>query len=298
MGNDKTIYDNGITYHFSPKVKQKSQKDIHEIFSKIREKSWKNKEFFDGLSINVYGRWEEMDNDVGINYEKTIGFTFDPIWGKPKEINLRTRKYSSEKEGILYSRNMNSSYLEQTAIHELGHIFDYYFADSDPKLTEELRTYTSTLDLESLNQNETVLSLYEKYTKQDGLSDSEEFAKAWQKDLNIAFKGKSKDENEQLLDELDYYSPMFFDSDDCKKITVEDGIDDSEILLGDKARKEIFAQLFSYAMGTGYTEPDKHLIVNTYKYSYEVVKKYINEYLGTNTTGHYIPRNKTLDCEF
>jgi hypothetical protein len=133
------------------------------------------------------------------------------------------------------------------------------------------------------------------------LSDSKEFREAWRKDLNIAFKGKSKAENDKLNEKLWYFSPTrfgsFFDLDDNKlhDIILEDGIDDKEIDYGDQARMEIFAQLFAYAMGTCENKKDKQLILNIYKNSYEIVKEYVKEYLGINNEVAQILKKPNLD---
>ena len=309
MTSNFTTKNDGITYYFSKSVKPESQKTIQNTLSEVREKSWKNKDFFDNLNIDAYGSWDEYP-DKYIPYY-TVGFTKDPAIAGEKRIRLRTN--NSFKKSLeyyfkfdieaLFNRKIKLEILKDYLLHELGHLFNHNFANPDKELAENVKSLNDK-DIYSLSLAEVqeYIDLHEKYFKQNELSDSEEFKEAWKRDLHIAFKGKSNNENEILLDQLGYFSPKYFDEsshddEESNEIILEDGINEEEMEIGGKARSEIFAQLFAYANGSCDDESSKHLIVNTYKHSYEVVKKYINEYLGTNTKGHYVPRTQNkLDC--
>jgi hypothetical protein len=253
-------------------------------------KSSKNKEFFDTLNIYAYKNWNEMGSNIDAEH---IAYTPNPLY--EKEENTTNKIY-------LTTEILNTDELKNAAVRELGHIFDRYFAKSDPELYDKIREYQAPVeDIFSHEFEYEYYVLLDKYFKQEHLSDSEEFREAWRKDLNIAFQGKSKTENDKLCEKLWYFSPTRFgsvyDFDDKKlhDIVLEDGIDDKEIDYGDQAREEIFAQLFAYAMGTCENRKDKRLILNTYKNAYEIVKKYISEYLGTNSDEAYIPQMSNLD---
>lgn len=296
MGNDITIKNGGITYHFSETVRAESQKTIQDAYSEIREKSCKNKDFFDDLNVHICGLWDET-GESDLDYE-TMGYVMFPILEESKKINLRTNRSLKYNDlGALLHPALSPEVLKANALHELGHLFDFNFASPNPELVEKLKNILNSAESENdLARNREASILASEYFKQNGLSDSEEFETAWRKDLQKAFKGKPKKENEELLKKLDYYSPKYFDE-GFLRITLEDGIDEDEMILGDDARQEIFAQLFSYAMGSCDDEAKKHLLVNTYANTYEVVKNLINNYLGTNLEGHYVPRaHRRLDC--
>lgn len=303
LGNNIIINDGGITYHYSDKVKQQSLKTISDTYSEIREKSSKNKEFFDDLNVYVYGLWDEADDkNSNLNYF-IAGKAFYPVFADSKSIYLKTnRSFKASGNyydlGALIYPTIDLDKLKTNALHELGHIFDYNFAKPDSELVSKMKKIIkSTDDMKDLEANNEFVELYEQYCKQNGLSDSDEFKEAWKKDVQIAFKGQSRRHNNKLMDKLYYFSPKIFDGSDESAIILEDGINDAEMDLSDKTRQEVFAQLFAYAMGADCKGFDKHLIINTYKHSYEVVKNFINEYLGTNEKGHYVPRNKNVDCK-
>lgn len=290
MGNDTTVKDNSITYHFSKNVKQKSQKAIQDIFSEIRDKSTKNKEFFDNFTFNVCGQWKETEETKGEFYT-TKGFTnYD---NNNKEIYLKTNK-------IVFNRPINTDDLRQTVAHEVGHVFNQYFSDFDKETIERIR------ELQVLKNNDSEYKkeydiLVENYLSHALMSDSNEFKTAWKKDIEVAYLGHSRIKQWFLTRRLGYFSPSSFQTikDGCRiTINPRDGIDDKELNYSYKARDEIFAELFSCAMGTHTDNKKTKLIINTYKHSYEVVKNLINEYLGTNTKGHYIPRDNSLNREF
>lgn len=298
MENTTTIKDGGITYSFSKKVKSKSRNIIQNIFSELRQKSWKNSAFFDDLEILVYGRWGETCNTKNIS-PFNEGFVNYPVVDESKKITLRTkRNFLSDSIMALIFPVMGKNKLKTVAIHELGHLFDFNFATPDPDLVSKMKEFIkSTDDISSLDNNKEFAPLAKQYCLSNGLSDSDKFNDAWRKDVELAFKGHSVKSNNKLIDKLGYYSPVNFDDCDNPLIRLDDGIDDEEIEYADRARQEVFAQLFAYAMGAEDKKSKKNLIVNTYKNSYKVVEQYINEYLGTNTQKQNMIRKKSkFDC--
>jgi len=301
MGNDSTVKKNGITYHYTEKIKPQSQAAIEHAITRVFEKSRKNISFFYGLKLEVQGSWDETKEFKNKNYWEQ-GFTYDPAI--KKVIHLKTNRSSAIEFGTLFHPTISNEKLEENALHELGHLFNTYFANPDKELKERLKELYLMGGKNCKEIAEEYTRLNEIYCRQNGLSDSKEFKEAWRKDVNNAFKGKSRWKTSITDSNLGYFSPIFEFSqidknkiDHSKEITLNDGIDDKELDCADLPRDEIFSQLFAFAMGACGNERYKHYLVNTYKYSYEVVKKYINEYLGTNTKGHYVPRTQSkFDC--
>ena len=106
------------------------------------------------------------------------------------------------------------------------------------------------------------------FQKNKDLSDSSEFKKAWKQDAqNLGKRSLSNFLFKKC--HIDYY---VFDVD------ITDGVTDDEVEEADSHRSEIFAQLFSYAMGED--DGQKKAIVEKYSNCYRMVKLYIKKYLG------------------
>ena len=281
-----TVEKNGtITYIYDSNVGANSKKAIQQVFSNIFEKASKNQEIFNGLSINVFGNWEESYFADNIS-DGRMGFTKYPVADSGKNIYLQTNEYRDLNTSFMQNNKSNTNIIRETTAHEFGHFFDYYFANPDSDITEQLREMYKFGKKYINENNEKYNELLEIYRKTNGLSDSEDFIEAWRMDVENEFQGKSKSEILRKTLKLGYFSPNNIHNDHITNIRIklEDGIDDGEIILADRAREEVFAQLFAYAMGEGNNKKEKELIITTYPKCYNVVKKYINEFLGINIT--------------
>lgn len=272
--------DKNIQYTFDSNVGMISRQVIQSAYSDIYNRAAKNLDFFNGLKVKVYGSWAETDNLSAIDACK-MGFTTYPVVDNGRNIYLQTL----EIKNSIQSLGVNKSLITENAVHELGHVFDYYFANPDKEITNELGKMFNIGNAYIGEHREEYYRLMEKYRTQNGLSDSDIFKEAWKTDVENAFQGKRKFKISGKTLSLGYYAPDHsFDKYAKSKIKLEDGIDDEELLQADRAREEVFAQLFAYAMGEESDKQEKELIIKTYPHCYEVVKQYINKYLGINIT--------------
>ena len=285
MGNN-TVNQHNIKYSFDSNVGFVSKNTLKKAFSDIQSRATKNQEFFSGLTINVYGMWEESYEFKKIT-DGRMGFTVYPVVDNGRNIYLQTLEISSTENSLVKRFMANQSEIKETAMHELGHVFDYYFANPDKKTEDGLRQMYK-LGRKYINcHKEEYARLLEMYRKTNGLSDSDVFKEAWKNDVEKEFKSKSKTKIFNKTVRLGYYSPdNTFNRDKKNRIKLEDGIDEQEIVLSDRAREEIFAQLFAYALGAEYNSKEKETIINTYPECYQIVKNYINECLGITIDEH------------
>ena len=281
---DNMVNENsGIKYKFDSNVGYASKQAIQGKFSDICSKAVKNQEFFDGLKVNVYGNWEDSYELKKIS-DGRMGFTKYPVSDNGKNIYLQTMEFDT-RGSLVNGSIANLKLINESAVHELGHVFDYYFANPDKDITNELRKMFNIGNAYIDEHREEYCRLMEKYRTQNGLSDSDVFKEAWKTDVEKAFQGKSKSKISGKTLRLGYFAPNHsFDKYAKSKIKLEDGIDEHEILYADRAREEIFAQLFAYAMCAESDKKEKELIINTYPACYKIVQKYISEYLGINLT--------------
>lgn len=231
----------------------------------------KNKNFLNGFTFHVCDSYETLGNKSMLT--KTVSENADsfsyaggmtvPIIenGNKKEIVIKT----SFPCIFNINKNKKASDVTQATMHEIGHQFDDQFGYCSPKLLNEVKKLPLGTDDEGTEEQQ---KLYDKYQKNKDLSDSKEFKKAWKKDAeklgnntwsNFWFKHRN----------IDYY---------IWDVDITDGVTDDEVEEADFHRSEIFAQLFSYAMGEN--DGQKEKIIEKFSNSYKIVKKYINEYLG------------------
>ena len=278
MGNINTVKNDGITFNFSTDVKPKTQRFIEDAIFDVQKKSGQ-KEFFNGLKLTVYSNWKESKQFSNFSDTKQ-GFTAYPIFMTRKAIFLQT----NELQGTDGNRKIvpaDQAQIKENTLHEIGHLFDFHFANPDEEVVQKLKDTMSKESEPTEEENAVFDDLLAEYKKNNGLSDSEEFQQAWKNDVERAFKGYFSFENKAKTEKLGYFSPTAsYDGDDKgKDITLQDGIDDRELELADRAREEVFAQLFAYALGADGKNHNKELILETYKESYKVVQNFIEKLL-------------------
>ena len=212
--------------------------------------------------------------------DKKQGFTAYPIFTKGKNIWLQTNELQGTGDNKKFVP-ADQDQIKENTLHEIGHLFDFHFSTPDVEVVQKLKYAMSKESAPTEEETKEFDALLAEYKKHNGLSDSEEYKQAWKNDVERAFKGYFSFENKAKTEKLGYFSPTAsYDGDDKgKDITLRDGIDDKELELADRAREEVFAQLFAYALGADGKNHDKELILETYKESYEVVKKDVEEKL-------------------
>ena len=293
MGDTIVLNSNGLKYAFNDKVKPESQQVILQAMENLYKSSNKNLSFFDGTNINVLGLWEDSEETNGVSYY-TGGYTMDPARTEGKNIYIKTNK-SLIREPITswFNSVIDASTIKCVLFHELGHVFDNYFSTSNESLKTEVnylwKEYISTEEgsPEEKSYYQSFLDLYKEYIKEDSLSDSDEFKNAWKEDVENSFKGKNWLDRFKKNRKLGYFNPTndyHYPGDRGKEIELEDGISNEEVDFADGSRREVFAQCFAYAIGTNRDDKEKEIFLSTYSKCYEVVKNYINEYLGIDVS--------------
>jgi len=195
-------------------------------------------------------------------YKYTGGMTIPMICNNNKKeivINAANQGISS-----IWNSNKSAEQIAQATMHEIGHQFDDQFGSCDAALLEKAKT----LPFETTTKEQDKILI--EYQSQKDLSDTKEFKKAWQKDAEEL--GKDTLSNYWFKQRhLDFY---------VWDVDITDGVTSQEVDEADYSRSEIFAQLFSYAMGTD--DGQKDAIVKKYPNSYKVVKQFIKTHLNIN----------------
>ena len=237
----------GAFVHFSSSVSKNNKKVVIDTLNDVMRATEKNKEFFYGLLVEAYGWWEESEEFANISHTAD-GFVKNSLFNDHR-IMLRTNLYPEEKTGFKLKRSHDGAVVKKALLHEIGHLFDYYFATPDKDIKDELRSRMFK-DRENF-RNEEFFKLLDIYESQNGLSDSEEFKKAWRADIETTFKGKDEKEISGICSRLLYYSPLYknpeMNPNKQVNIKLEDGIDDKELADADKVREEISPGSFSLA---------------------------------------------------
>ena len=272
---------NGVTVEYTD-VHKETKDSIMKPFFELKSKLNQNNDFLEG--INVYVAKSACD--------LTPSNSFKDITRRKAPGNLKGRSFYSDAllpKTIFIQENAHEKYagydrktkkttivpaLRQTLMHESGHQFDNYFGhDHNAKFAlqydslmneKEMSMYENPYDFNVKNDKE--WELLTKYTNESGLSDKKEFKQAVLEDIN---KLRNIPEGSALLPEnLKYYIQDF---DISRPITSKD------VELADYSRGEIYANLFSYALGED--EGEKKAFTKTFSESYKVVKSDVRKYL-------------------
>ena len=265
----KIYYHDGLINKVDDSTKESVKKAITKATKRI-----KNKELFQGLKVHVASdfsnlplKGSELNAYLKENEDKfmsTKGITIDDI--ERKEIYIQESAFIPNKISNIFSFNPSfkaNNEIEQATMHELGHQYNYI--GGDQKLISEhqklINKYLGKKDNEiSLLPNEE--KLLEKYKKNNEFSDKKEFKDALEKDL------KNLDITWHIKQQFGYFIAEFYNR----------GLDTTpnqkDIDLAESSRSEIFAQLFSYAMGTD--DGNKEDFIKLFPNTYNLVQKYIN----------------------
>ena len=270
-----TNYPVKIYYHDGSinKVDDSTKKAVQKAVEKATEKL-KNKETLKNLNIHVASDFSNLPKEGSeLNkylkendnmFRATKGLTNDD---KTKEIFIQETGFFGDKIGNIFSFSPSFSAndeIEQATMHEIGHQFD--FSGGDKKIKEEYYKLVEKYKDKQFENTKVTPSegeLLKEYIKNNGYSDKKEFKAALEKDL------KSIDLNYRTINKFGYFIGEFYNRGTDIKPNEQD-IENAEM-----SRMEVFAQLFSYAMGTN--DGEKENFVKLFSNSYEVVKKYIKE---------------------
>ena len=168
----------------------------------------------------------------------------------------------------------------QTLMHEIGHQFDEYFGhDHSAKFALKL---DSVLYQKELNPSESPYgynfknteekNIFDFYHDNNSLSDKKQFKEAYLKDLHNILNIMKTAPNKLPLS-LNYYVQGIDFTSEITSISVD------KANLG---RCETYANLFPYALGEN--NSNKEDFINAFPNSYEIVKKDIEIYLGSDFT--------------
>lgn len=261
-------YYNGTIDTVDSSTKQAVKRTVKSALDKIRP------DFFKGLSFHVVSDFSNLDEHNAIakavkynskDYKNSAGFTH---YGPNREIYV-----TEQARGYNFFKNLvpnnwidfNENYIENTTMHEIGHQFDDYFYCEDKTLEDKYRQNHNLFFKENLSskQEKELDKLIFAFNQNNGLSDSKEFKKALEQDL-------SKIDIKKVQKKFNYYVEFFFEKNKEKNPTKKD------IDYAWYSRGEVFAQLFSYAMGTD--DGSKEEFTKMFPAAYKMVKNYIQKY--------------------
>lgn len=265
-------------FNVDEELKDSVIKPVINLKAKLNEEN----DFLDGLEIDITKKFKNLDdensfrefvkNEREASSVKGISFYSD---GKlPSRIIIQENAHLEDKAKNYKNGGRYSAIpaLKQSMMHEIGHHFDsYYGHNHDAKFAQkwdsllyekEINPETNPYDFDYSNIKDKRINV--DYTWNSGLSDKKVFQEALLKDINSLKNFKKED----LPENIEYYIGGF----DISKTISKEDIDYAE-----HQRSEVYANLFSYALGED--EGDKEKFVKCFSNSYEVVKNDISEYL-------------------
>lgn len=256
-------------FKYYQNVSDDSKKAVKNAVLNFKQKIKTNKDFMKGFTFYVVNSYKDLEKKSALTkYVQENSDEFFATGGMTVSSNINEGKkeiiLSVQKNGIesIWNDNKSRSDISQALLHEIGHQFDDYFGSCDSKLREKIRTMHFEINSK---EDEKIFS---RYLKTKDLSDTKDFKAAWKKDVS-EFGGRSL--WQKLFNTFPFeYTPY--------EIDITDGVTDEEVEQSDNTRSEIFAQLFSYALGED--DGNKKVITEKYKNTYKLVKEYIGKFLG------------------
>lgn len=280
--NDKTTKDGYTVEYFD--VKKKTKDAIDQTLIDFEE-AVSNTDFMKGLKIDVANRSEDL-NDIDA-YRRFIknevknsnihGASYFSDNSIPKRVYIQEAGHNDEKLANLFKKGSYSANdeISFTLMHELGHQFDkFYGHDANAPFAikrDEMLSKNAQIDSSLVYEcpkaiEDQMIEL--DYRDNSGLSDKQEFKKAFLKDLQKIADIK-KTGNGKLADNIDYF---------IRSINFKKEIDSNVVDYLDGARAEVYANLFSYAVGEN--DGDKNIFTQNFENSFNVVKDDVINYLN------------------
>ena len=276
---------NGINiecFNVLPVTKETIIQCCEEFTSKLNE----NNNFLNGTNLIITDKPSSLNNNnffkkfIKENYTTNSlnGLSFYSDSKLPRSIIIEESSHLNDLP-YYYELTGESSItplLRHSLAHEIGHQFSEYFGHNhNDKFALELDSLLKVKDLDP-NENpcwyrfnsETEYEIAKKYAENNELADKEAFKEALLKDYKNIVR-ITIDESENLPININYYT---YGIDFSGEITLQDVQD------ADMARSEVYANLFSYAVGEN--DGDKTNFINAFSNSFEVVKKDVKTYLG------------------
>lgn len=230
-------------------------------------------DFFKGLSFHIASDYSNLDNHNSLStYLRKEQNSYSSTRGMAD--NSGNREVYIQESAFKFTKLLNlltsfsftaKTEIEQATMHELGHQFDYYYGTDEglkKKYDELLAKYPDSYEKEvELTKEEK--QFFSMYQNNNGYSDSQRFKDAVYNDL------QQLDVHNLNLDE-GYFVAEFYNKGLDLKPTKED------VQKGDYSRGELFAQAFSYAMGT--EDRYKEDFIKRFPQSYNVVLNYIAQH--------------------
>lgn len=254
---------------------------VKDAISDFAEKN--DIDFLENVNLTVVDEYKNLNTTNSFqqymkqseNRDNEKGCSFYSDSRLPKNILIQESAHNADKIMNILSGNELSNYkfIRQTLLHEIGHQFDSYYGhdhnDEFAKVWDEIQyqreknpqlsPYTTPKD------NKSIIAKI-NYNSENGLSDKPEFKQAILKDLNKIAKLR---ESNQLASNIDYY---------ISDIDFSTELNEDDIDLYDGVRAEVYANLFSYAIGED--DNNKAKFVNNFINSFKVVQKDIKKYIS------------------
>jgi hypothetical protein len=265
-------------FNVKPEVKDSVLAPVLRLKSKLS----KEDNFLDGLQLDITKKFKQLDNNNSFreyvksepesDYVKGISFYSDDKL--PRRIIIQKDAHLDDK---ITNWKTNGKYsdipaLKQTVMHEVGHQFDNYYGHNHN--TDFAVKWDSILNAKEMNPDTNPYNfspdniadkrLGLKYAWNSGLSDKKEFINALLEDVNNIKNINKKD----LPNNINYY---------IGKLNIKKTLTQKDIEYAEQTRSEVYANLFSYALGEN--EGEKEKFIKCFEKSYNIVKKDIGTFL-------------------
>ena len=257
-------YYDGTVNKVDLETKNAVKNTLYKVISKIEP------DFFKGLSIHIASDYSNLDNHNSLSthlkkeensYSSTRGIA-DSSGNREVYIQESAFKFAKLLNLLNSFSFTGKTEIEQATMHELGHQFDYFYGTDEElkkKYDELLAKYPDSYEKE-VNLTKEEEEFFTMYQDNNGYSDSPSFKEAVYNDL------QQLDVHSLNLDE-GYFVAEFYNKGLDLKPTKDD------VQKGDYSRGEVFAQAFSYAMGTD--DGGKEDFIKRFPQAYNVVLNYI-----------------------
>lgn len=282
--SDVEMLDNVKVQYFN--VEQETRDSIMTPLIALKSKLSPKNDFLKGIEIDVTKMYKDLDN--GNSFRKFLKSEKDTELDKgcsfysDKKLKRRIviqEEAHGESDKVLYA-SVTGQYtalpsMRQSLMHEVGHQFDQFFGHDhnadfalkwDSIVAE--KAHDPNLSPYNINVKPQDTNVRLDYFWNSGLSDKTEFQNAILKDY-LHIQNLKKQKSNFIACNMDYYSNGI---DFTQNITPE------MVDLAEFGRTEVYANLFSYAMGQN--DGDKRDFVENFKNAYKVVKKDIKQYLN------------------
>ena len=270
-------------------VKRGTREHLASCVENFKSKLDADNKFLDGITLIITEDFSKLEEDYSIksflktnkNLKNAGGISFYSDKNIPSVIVIQEYPHTLNDDIVNLSQVSEKSinpYLRHSLMHEVGHQFDEYFGHNhDDKFAKD---FDSLMYIKEQNPTENPYvyayknakekDIITKYSKNNGLSDSDEFKKALLQDLSRVAELKRTAPG-YLPENIGYYTK---DIDFSNNITAE------SVENADMSRGEIYASLFSYALGEN--DGEKMFFCDAFSNSYNVVIEDIKTFLGDN----------------